>query len=115
MTYDARGRLESVTLDGRYDVYEYDPNGNLTGINGATFGTYDAQDRMVTFTPPGGGPWRLTYTNNGDLSQKLSGTRGVRVRLRPVVEPPERPAHRDGRRGRRLRHRRDEPSHRRRP
>ena len=37
--------------------------------HGATFGTFDAQDRMVTFTPPGQTSWTLGYTNNGDLSQ----------------------------------------------
>ncbi len=71
ITYDARSRLESVTGDGTNTTYQYDPNGNLTGISGATFGTFDAQDRMVTFTPPGQTSWTLGYTNNGDLSQKL--------------------------------------------
>ena len=72
MTYDARGRLESVVRDGSTTTYEYDPNGNLTGINGATFGTFDAQDRMATFAQPGGAAWTLSYTNNGDLSTKES-------------------------------------------
>jgi RHS repeat-associated protein len=75
MTYDSRSRLESVTLDGGTNVYTYDPNGNLTEINGATFGTYDAQDRMVTLNPANGsGPWTYSYTNNGDLTEKTSGT-----------------------------------------
>jgi RHS repeat-associated protein len=72
MTYDARSRLESCVRDGTATTYEYDPNGNLTGINGAAFGTFDAQDRMVTFAPPAGGSWTLSYTNNGDLSTKES-------------------------------------------
>jgi RHS repeat-associated protein len=71
MTYDARGRLESVTLDGSTNVYTYDPNGNLTAINRGAFGTYDAQDRLITFTLAGGS-WVLDYSNNGDLLQKLS-------------------------------------------
>ena len=71
ITYDARGRLESVMRDGTATTYGYDPNGNLAAINGATFGTYDAQDRMVTFAPPGQSAWTLSYTNNGDLEQKL--------------------------------------------
>jgi RHS repeat-associated protein len=70
--YDSRGRLETVTRDGTTTTYGYDPNGNLTAINGATFGTFDAQDRMVSFTPPGGEPWTLAYTNNGDLTAKAS-------------------------------------------
>jgi RHS repeat-associated protein len=76
-TYDVRGRLESVTEDGGLTTYGYDPNGNLTDINGETFGTYDAQDRLVTFAPPEGGiSWGLTYTNNGDLLDKGNGTLG---------------------------------------
>jgi len=40
-------------------------------------GASPAQDRMVTFTPPGGGiSWGFAYTNNGDLSQKGNGTLG---------------------------------------
>jgi YD repeat-containing protein len=70
ISYDARGRLETVTRDGTTSSYDYDSNGNLTAINGATFGTFDAQDRMVSFTPPGGDLWSLTYTNNGDLTGK---------------------------------------------
>jgi len=70
MTYDARGRLESVNRDGTTTTYEYDPNGNLTKINGAAFGTYDAQDRMVTFVPG----WTLSYTNNGDLSDRTGSS-----------------------------------------
>jgi RHS repeat-associated protein len=71
ITYDARVRLESATRDGVTTAYAYDPNGNLTEINGATFGSYDAQDRLVSFVEPGGGSWNLTYSNNGDLEQKL--------------------------------------------
>jgi hypothetical protein len=51
-----------VTRDGTTSTYDYDPNGNLTTINGATFGTFDAQDRMVSFTPPGGDLWPLAYS-----------------------------------------------------
>jgi RHS repeat-associated protein len=68
--YDTRGRLETVTRDGTSTTYGYDPNGNLTAINAADFGTFDAQDRMVSFTPPGGELWSLAYTNNGDLTAK---------------------------------------------
>jgi len=75
MTYDVRGRLESVTLDGTTSVYGYDPNGNMTTVDGSTFGTYDAQDRLVTLSPTSGsGPWTYSYTNNGDLTGKTNGT-----------------------------------------
>jgi YD repeat-containing protein len=72
ISYDARGRLQTVTRDGTTTTYGYDPNGNLTAINGASFGSFDAQDRMIGFTPPGGEPWTLAYTNNGDLNAKES-------------------------------------------
>jgi RHS repeat-associated protein len=72
ISYDSRGRLETVNRDSTTSTYGYDPNGNLTTINGAPFGTFDAQDRMVSFTPPGGDPWTLAYTNNGDLTAKES-------------------------------------------
>jgi RHS repeat-associated protein len=70
IAYDARGRLSSVTRDGVAASYGYDPNGNLTTINGATFGTYDAQDRMLSFQSAATGLWTLSYTNNGDLDVK---------------------------------------------
>jgi RHS repeat-associated protein len=73
-TYDARRRLESVSEDGTTTTYGYDPNGNLTSVNAAPFGTYDAQDRMVMFNSPTSGTWALDYTNNGDLALKASGT-----------------------------------------
>ena len=71
MTYDARARLESVVLDGVTTTYEYDPNGNLTGVNGGTFGTYNAQDRAVTISSPTSGLWTMSYTNNGELLDKI--------------------------------------------
>jgi YD repeat-containing protein len=74
MSYDTRGRLESVSQDGATHVYTYDPNGNLTQIDGATFGTYDAQDRLVTFNDVTTGSWTLSYTNNGDLTYKTNGS-----------------------------------------
>jgi RHS repeat-associated protein len=61
-----------VTRDGTTSTYGYDPNGNLTAINGASFGTFDAQDRMIGFTALAGDPWTLAYTNNGDLTAKES-------------------------------------------
>jgi RHS repeat-associated protein len=73
-TYDVRGRLESVTEDGATTTYGYDPNGNLTSVNAATFGTYDAQDRMVMFNSPTRGAWALDYTNDGGLTAKTSSS-----------------------------------------
>jgi hypothetical protein len=29
---------------------------------------------MVAFTPPGGSVWSLSYTNNGDLSDKVGAS-----------------------------------------
>ena len=79
ITYDARGRLETVTRDDtHYNVYGYDPNGNLTAINGARSERIDAQDRHGELHPPGGGSGRLAYTNNGDLTDKTSGRRRTR-------------------------------------
>ena len=66
----------------------------------------------MSFAPPGGGiSWGLTYTNNGDLSQKGNGTLGYEFgydlssNLRYVQLTGGAP--RGG-----LPHRRDEPSHR---
>ena len=100
ITYDARGRLESVVRDGTTTTYEYDPNGNLTGINGAPFGTYDAQDRMVTFVPPGGASWTLSYTNNGDLLTKVTsaGTSTYQYDLRGALRSLRRVGKRHGER-----------------
>jgi YD repeat-containing protein len=56
-------------------TYGYDPNGNETMLSGATFGIYDAQDRLVSATVVGGDVWKMTYNNNGDaLSRKVSGS-----------------------------------------
>jgi RHS repeat-associated protein len=71
-TYDSRGRLSSATEDGATTTYGYDANGNLTSVNGSTFGTYDAQDRLITLSPPSQNTWTYSYTNNGDLTSKSS-------------------------------------------
>jgi hypothetical protein len=49
----------------------------LTAIHGAPFGTFDAQDRMMGFTPPAADPWTLAYTNNGDLTAKECAAPGL--------------------------------------
>ena len=68
-SYDLRGRLTDVFKDGALDEhYEYDANGNRTMLQTLTssvVGTYDAQDRLLTY-----GPLSYTYTANGELSSK---------------------------------------------
>ncbi|MBK8994606.1 MAG: RHS domain-containing protein [Myxococcales bacterium] len=73
--YDARGRLSNVQKNGAlYQHYDYDPNGNrtlLTTPSGTTIGTYDPQDRLLSY-----GNTTYTYTANGELRTKTdaSGT-----------------------------------------
>jgi len=70
--YDGAGRLETVQEDGTLvATYGYDPNGNrLTKAtpSGTETGTYDAQDRMLTY-----GDAAYTYTANGELATKTVG------------------------------------------
>lgn len=67
--YDLAGRLTQVDVNGvAARVYAYDANGNRTSVtssSGVTSGTYDAQDRLLSY----GG---ATYTHNaaGDLVSK---------------------------------------------
>ena len=74
-TYDLAGRLTDVekntVLVGHY---EYDQNSNRTSYSGDLgmfAGTYDAQDRLLTY-----GTNSYTYTQNGELATKTdtSGT-----------------------------------------
>jgi YD repeat-containing protein len=55
-----------VTRDGGVvESYEYDENGNRTrmvGPNGTQVGTYDEQDRLLSF-----GDATFAYTANGEL------------------------------------------------
>src|SRR5438105_8277468 len=68
-TYDQAGRLTDVTKDGAVaGHYTYDSNGNRlshTDATGTVNGTYDAQDRLLTY-----GNLQLTYTANGELLTK---------------------------------------------
>ncbi len=74
-TYDQDGRLTDVTVNGSpYSHYGYDSNGNritYTGPSGSVSGTYDAQDRMLTY-----GNFSYTYTANGELASKTDSTNG---------------------------------------
>lgn len=72
-TYDAAGRLETVTVNGAaHAAYGYDANGNRTsqtegGI--VTAATHDAQDRLLTR-----GATSYTWGPRGDLQTKTVGT-----------------------------------------
>jgi RHS repeat-associated protein len=72
-TYDTLRRLTDVTLNGTLaEHFVYDTNGNRTlGTNTAAgtsyTGTYDTQDRLLTY-----GPWTFTYTANGELETKTN-------------------------------------------
>jgi len=67
--YDAAGRLGGVTRNGvAFESYTYDANGNrlnatVNGVNAT--GTYDNQDRLLTY---GGATY--AYNANGDLVSK---------------------------------------------
>ena len=71
--YDQAGRLTDVTVNGALSAhYDYDGNGNRLAVTrpgtGTVSGTYDAQDRLVTY-----GAVSYTYTANGDLQTVTSG------------------------------------------
>jgi len=71
-SYDAAGRLVTVQEDGTpVATYAYGPNGNrLSKVtpSGTETGTYDAQDRMLTY-----GDASYTYTANGELATQTVG------------------------------------------
>jgi RHS repeat-associated protein len=71
-TYEAAGRLTKVTKNGlTIATYRYDTNSNrlsvTTGV-GTVSGTYDAQDRLLTY-----GNTAFTYTANGELASATAG------------------------------------------
>jgi RHS repeat-associated protein len=67
--YDLAGRLAQVDVNGSAArIYAYDANGNrlsVTSSSGITSGSYDAQDRLLTY---GGASY--TYNAAGDLASK---------------------------------------------
>ena len=71
--YDPAGRLERVDENGFVArEYAYDPNGNRLSLTvGAqvTSGTYDTQDRLVTY-----GTKTYTYNAAGDLEQVVDSS-----------------------------------------
>ncbi|MBK8753245.1 MAG: hypothetical protein IPL99_17140 [Candidatus Competibacteraceae bacterium] len=69
--YDALGQLIEVKRNGATVArYSYDANGNRLSFTGSgtVNGTYDAQDRLLTY-----GTATYTYTANGELKTKTSG------------------------------------------
>ncbi len=70
--YDPAGRLDTVTIDGILEAdYDYDSNGNRlskTTPGGTETGTYDDQDRMLTYAGAS-----YTYTANGEIATKTDG------------------------------------------
>ncbi len=72
-TYDSAGRLATVTENSvLVRTYGYDLNGNrlsLTGPGLSVSGTYDAQDRLLSY-----GTTTYGYTSNGELKRKVVGT-----------------------------------------
>jgi len=70
-TYDNAGRLKQVKKNGAVTAtYYYDPNGNRDSIvtpGATTRGTYDAQDRMLTY-----GTSQYVYTKSGYLKYKIT-------------------------------------------
>jgi RHS repeat-associated protein len=70
--YDSGGRLASVEKNGSpYHAYEYDDNGNrlsLVGSSGTLLGTYDAQDRLLTY-----GAVSFSYLKTGELHVRTVG------------------------------------------
>ncbi|MGH7572373.1 MAG: RHS repeat-associated core domain-containing protein [Gemmatimonadota bacterium] len=70
--YDAAGRLIEIKTDGVMTAtYDYDANGNrisFTGPGGTVTGSYDAQDRMLSYADA-----TYEYTLNGELKRKIAG------------------------------------------
>ncbi len=50
--YDGSNRLWKSTKNSVTTTYAYDARGNLLTVNGATFGTYDTEDRLTSLNSP---------------------------------------------------------------
>jgi RHS repeat-associated protein len=72
-SYDATGRLIGVKENGTSSSsYTYDTNSNrltATTTAGTVNGTYDAQDRLLTY-----GSSSFTYTANGEMVSQVTGS-----------------------------------------
>jgi len=70
--YDLAGRLTTVGKNGTaISAYSYDANGNrlsYSGPGGQVAGTYDAQDRLLTY-----GNGTYIYSANGELQSRTVG------------------------------------------
>jgi len=76
-TYDKAGRLTAVKKNGApFSSYTYDSNSNRTSAttaSGTVNGTYDAQDRLLTYGNTSSST-SYTYTANGELASQAVGT-----------------------------------------
>ncbi|AXQ29222.1 hypothetical protein D0B54_11210 [Solimonas sp. K1W22B-7] len=71
--YDTPGRLVQVTINGAIArTYVYDDNGNRRWAN-ATEGTYDAQDRLLTY-----GAVSYSHNANGERKTRTEGVATTR-------------------------------------
>jgi RHS repeat-associated protein len=72
-TYDSVGRLDQVRVNGVLTAdYDYGANGTRTSLttqSGTVTGTYDDQDRVLTYAGAS-----YSYTANGELRMKVVGT-----------------------------------------
>ena len=72
-TYDQAGRLSAVKQNGAaFSSYTFDTNSNrlsATTSSGTVTGTYDAQDRLLTY-----GNASYTYIANGELASQTVGS-----------------------------------------
>ena len=79
-TYDQAGRLAAVKKNGApFSSYTYDSNSNrlsATTSSGTVTGTYDAQDRLLTY-----GNATFTYTANGELASQTCGLANHQLHL----------------------------------
>jgi RHS repeat-associated protein len=74
--YDLAGRLSDVSKNGvQTSAYTYDSNGNRLSYTGSSLitGTYDAQDRLLTY-----GSTIYGYTANGELLTKTANSQVTR-------------------------------------
>jgi RHS repeat-associated protein len=81
--YDDAGRLVEVETNGSVTAtYDYDDNGNrlsVTRPGGTETGTYDDQDRLLTY-----GSATYGYTKAGELQFKVEGTDTTFYRYDPL-------------------------------